>query len=395
MIKLHKLFVFFVTVAAFTTFTACSSSEETNGTDDSSLTNAPQTEVYIGVDILNNYQKVNGLTRAFNSLSPIAEVQYFDVKVDPRLGFNVAPNKYVNVMKNAKVYTDCPYITLNKDKNFDYLLSTDGSGLRTLIAAGDTTTATVVNKLTKWCGRTNPVSPTVVEKNIHVIWYLAKSMENGWHVNGLLTDKDDIKAACDACKNEGFQEITFGENDGKRQLTYQQLADYYPAIYNIKPIDPTLLVDIHQQEHSSWGEIKTSVHIKEAKDVKVFLPVSIDYTVEGAESAALVRYFEKYFEVQDLDAAIGANVNLTIERQATGITINITGVTKELLKALERRYNDGLTIEIHSYYKLSDKEGKSDYIAPVWSALKNSTVTYDGDMKYRITSAFNSESVEN
>ena len=94
-------------------------------------------------------------------------------------------------------------------------------------------------------------------------------MENGWHVNGLLTDKDDIKAACDACKNEGFQEITFGENDGKRQLTYQQLADYYPAIYNIKPIDPTLLVDIHQQEHSSWGEIKTSVHIKEAKDVKV------------------------------------------------------------------------------------------------------------------------------
>ena len=50
MIKLHKLFVFFVTVAAFTTFTACSSSEEANGTDDSSLTNAPQTEVYIGVE---------------------------------------------------------------------------------------------------------------------------------------------------------------------------------------------------------------------------------------------------------------------------------------------------------------------------------------------------------
>ena len=99
--------------------------------------------------------------------------------------------------------------------------------------------------------------------------------------------------------------------------------------------------------------------------------------------------------MQDYDAAIGANVKLTVERQAAGITINITGVTKELLKALERRYNDGLTIGIHSYYKLYDKEGESDYIAPVWSALKNSTVTYDGDVKYRITSAFNSESVEN
>lgn len=392
MIKLHKLFFLFAAVAAFT---ACSSSEEANGTDDSLLANAPQTEVYMGVDVLNNYQKVNAVTRAANPLSPTANVNYFNVKVDPRLGFNVAPNKYVRVMNNGKVYTDCPYITINKDKNFDYLLSTNGSGLRTLIAAGDTTTATIVKKLTSWCGRTNPVSPTVVEKNIRVIWYLAKSMENGWHVDGLLTDKDDIKAACDACKDEGFQEITFGENDGKMQLTYQQLTDYYPAIYNIKPIDPTLLVDIHQQKHSSWGEIKTSVHIKEAKDVKVFLPVGIDYTVEGVESAALVRYFEKYFEVQDYDATIGANVKLTVERQPAGITINITGVTKELLKALERRYNDGLTIEIHSYYKLSDKNGESDYIAPVWSALKNSTVTYDGDVNYRITSAFNSESVEN
>lgn len=392
MIKLHKLLALFAAVAAFT---ACSSSEDVNGTDDSSLTNAPQTEVYMGVDVLNNYQKVNAVTRAANPLSPTADVTYFNVKVDPRLGFNVAPNNYVRVVNNGKVYTDCPYITINKDKNYDYLLSTNGSGLRPLIAAGDTTTATIVKKLTSWCGRTNPVSPTVVEKNIRVIWYLAKSMENGWHVDGLLTDKDDIKAACDACKDEGFQEITFGENDGKMQLTYQQLADYYPAIYNIKPIDPTLLVDIHQQKHSSWGEIKTSLHIKEAKDVKVFLPVGIDYTVEGVESAALVRYFEKYFEVQDYDAAIGANVKLTVERQPAGITINVTGVTKELLKALERRYNDGLTIEIHSYYKLSDKNGESDYIAPVWSALKNSTVTYDGDVKYRITSAFNSESVEN
>ena len=36
----------------------------------------------------------------------------------------------------------------------------------------NTTTATIVKKLTSWCGRTNPVSSTVVEKNIRVIWYL-------------------------------------------------------------------------------------------------------------------------------------------------------------------------------------------------------------------------------
>lgn len=67
MIKLHKLFALFAAVAAFT---ACSNSEETNGTDDSSLANAPQTEVYMGVDVLNNYQKVNAVTRAILCLQP-------------------------------------------------------------------------------------------------------------------------------------------------------------------------------------------------------------------------------------------------------------------------------------------------------------------------------------
>ena len=52
MIKLHKLFFLFAAVAAFT---ACSNSEETNGTDDSLLANAPQTEVYMGVDVPVSY----------------------------------------------------------------------------------------------------------------------------------------------------------------------------------------------------------------------------------------------------------------------------------------------------------------------------------------------------
>ena len=99
--------------------------------------------------------------------------------------------------------------------------------------------------------------------------------------------------------------------------------------------------------------------------------------------------------MQDYDAAIGANVKLTVERQDSGITISITGITKELLKALERRYNDGLTIEIHSYYKLADKNGNGDYTVPVWNALKKSTVEYNGNFKCRISSAFSNDSVEN
>ena len=79
MIKLHKLFFLFAAVAAFT---ACSSSEEANGTDDSLLSNAPQTEVYMGVDVLNNYQKVNANTCCQSSVSN-RQCQLFQCKGRP------------------------------------------------------------------------------------------------------------------------------------------------------------------------------------------------------------------------------------------------------------------------------------------------------------------------
>lgn len=397
--KLQKLML---AIAAVGALTACSNSEE-NGIDNSWLANAPGTEVYMGVDALNNLTEVGTSSRAAsfssrateNPLAPVIEVRYFNVKVDPRLGYDVKPNIYSSVGKGVKVYTDCPFITVNKNKNYSYLLSTDGSGLRTLFAAGDTTSANVIKKISTWYKRTNPISPKVDDSKIHVIWYLAKSMDNGWHVDGLLTDKNDVKEACDACHDDGFQEITFGENDGKTQLTYAELMDFFPVNYKIKRLDKTLGVDIHQQSHGQWGEIKTSVHVKEAKDVTINIPVGIDYTLENAETDERARYFNEYYEIQNYDETIGAKVNVEVERLKAGVTINITGITEDLVKALERRYNDGFTVEIHTFYKLTDAAGTSDFKAPVWNAMKNSKVTYDGSVSGQITSAFfDSESVE-
>ncbi len=388
-----KLKNFLLFSAAIGTLTACSSSEDPGTKPDHTgwLRNAPGTEVYVGVDALDNLESVNGTTRAENPLAPMAKISYFNVKVDPRLGYTIKPNTYTTGVLNGKLYTDCPYITINKGNDNKYLLSTDGSAMKSLIAAGDTTTASVIANVEKRFKRTNPISPSVVESKIHVVWYIAKDMYNGWHIDGLLTDKDDVKSACDACRDEGFQEITFGENGD--QLTYEQFIDFFPDNHNVKPIDKTLLVDIHQQEHKDWGEIKTSVHVKEAKDVKVYLPISDDYTVENDYTNEVVKYFEKTYQVQDYNRTIGSNVKVDVERNGTGVTISISGITDELLKALERRYNDGLTVEVHTFYRLSGNDG-SDYKTPVWNALKESTVAYDGTKKGQITSAYNTEEVE-
>ncbi len=396
MMKVKNLLLLFAGAA----LAACSGSDDVIGTNTNTntdnggsnyLVNAPATKVYVGVEALNNMEQVAASaasTRATveNPLAPVVNVNYFNVKVDPRLGYDISPSTYVyNVVSNGKLYKDCPFVDINDGNDNTYLFSTNGTGLRTLIAAGDTTTASIVRRVASSCRRNKPQSPTLVEENIHVIWYLSKHMNNGWHIDGLLTDKADIKDACESCRDEGFQEITFGKDGG--QLTYEQLVEYLPMIHNIKPIDPTLLVDIHQQSHSDWGEIKTSLHIKEAKDVMVYLPLSKAYTVENTDTNEVVKYFEKLFTVQTFEEQIGAKVNVTVERIATGVTIKVTGITDELLRALERRYNDGLTVEVHTFYRLADENGKGDYNVPVWQALKESTVSYDGAKSGRITSA--------
>lgn len=58
--KLQKLML---AIAAVGALTACSNSEE-NGIDNSWLANAPGTEVYMGVDALNNLTKVGTSSRA-------------------------------------------------------------------------------------------------------------------------------------------------------------------------------------------------------------------------------------------------------------------------------------------------------------------------------------------
>ena len=391
--KLKNLFLASVAIGALT---ACSSSDDQSaepGATSNWLANAPGTEVYVGVEALNNLESASATTRAMvNPLAPTVKVTYFNVKVDPRLGYTLKPNTYTPGVLDGMLYTDCPFITINNGNDKSYLLSTDGSAMRCLIAAGDTTTANVIANVEKKYKRTGRISPTVVEDKIHVVWYLAKDMNNGWHIDGLLTDKEDVKSACEAARDEGFQEITFGENGS--QLTYEQLMDFLPVDYKVKPIDKTLEVDINQQEHNTWGEIKTSIHIKEAKDVKVYLPISKDYTVENADTNEVAKYFTKTYEVQNYNETIGSDIKVNVERNATGVTIAVSGVTEELLKALERRYNDGLTVEVHTFYKLADEAGNGDYKVPVWNKLKESTVSYDGLKKGQITSAYNTEVVE-
>ena len=181
----------------------------------------------------------------------------------------------------------------------------------------------------------------------HILWYVVKEvgMKNGWHVNGIISDEP------------------VGKPD--------KVAD------NVE-------VDIHQQEHVDWNEIKTSVHVRtDAQSVKINIPLNFDDIVESDDFN--IRIFQDYFSSDD-PALTGATV--TITHDENGITIDITNIDYEAIKGYKTSFGDGLTVEIHSYCTNDDQE-------EIWKMVQKSVVVSTGKpctVVGQITNAFNDES---
>lgn len=148
---------------------------------------------------------------------------------------------------------------------------------------------------------------------------------------------------------------------------------------SVTPEDPTPVVeekkgevefDIHQQEHKDWNEIKTSVHIRDTADVRIFIPIPAEYQAVADDFD--IRIGEEYTYVEELSdvkfnvGGVEYSIAVEINHKTDGIEILIAGAEcKEALKAARGIYDDGLTFEIHSYvYPTVNKE-------TIWSWLKN------------------------
>ena len=124
-------------------------------------------------------------------------------------------------------------------------------------------------------------------------------------------------------------------------------------------------VDIHQQDHEDgWNEIKTAIHIRDTVNVRVTIPIGQEYISEQDDFA--IRTYEAYYYKGQGNEKYP--VIVTIEHNADNITIDVSGITAAMLKALREEGDDGITIEVHSYYKaLTDDE--------LWEKIKLSTVS--------------------
>lgn len=179
----------------------------------------------------------------------------------------------------------------------------------------------------------------------HVAWYVIKEvgMQYGWHVNGVITDTI--------------------------------VQDY--AINPDVRIPDNVEIDIHQQEHQDWDEIKTSIHIRtDCGAITLNLPLEYETIVEQDNFS--IRAYDYYYKEYV--------ISHEIMHDEDGITIRISDIPASLIEELKERFGDGLTIEIHSFCNVSD----------YWDRLKQSCVI--GTQKPctvigQITSAFHDELV--
>jgi len=372
---------------------ACSSDiiDDSNNINNQSI---PSTEVFVQGGIISNIESndlysFNTMTRSgivgrtYNKWPYVSnegwETARFSIRADGQivdvsnqsssLYFGRTPGKMGN--NRGAVYTLYPYGRYN-DRDLDYYQKDkktgqniglfryvhDENGINTLLAIEDAPKVVDILADEKYDLETAIANGQNVSKNQanldklnnmlslgeeylekHVLWYVVKEvgMRYGWHVNGIISDKEIIKPEIDITK-----------------------------------IPNNVEIDIHQQKHQDWSEIKTSIHIRtDVESVKINIPIKEDNILEQDDFN--IRVYDYYYKEYIITHTISHNIN--------GITIEINNIPGELIELLKNKFGDGLTVEIHSYCKREDE---------VWDDLKNSKVISlgkDCELTGQITSA--------
>lgn len=129
---------------------------------------------------------------------------------------------------------------------------------------------------------------------------------------------------------------------------------YYDPYYRV----PSVEVDIHHQQHNDWNELKTSIHLRDTVDVRVFIPVSHDLQAvpddfdirSGVDYTYLTEDIKEVVPVTYTVAGNSYSVDVQVNHKTDGIEILIAGADcAAALRDARGVYDDGITFEIHSY----------------------------------------------
>lgn len=341
----------------------------------------PSTEVYIQGAYIGpeNTTRRAGYGDRWPHMEAEWESARFSIRIDGTIpGYtNQSSTEYWGGFEGpnlGKIYSAYPYGHYD-DRGFDYYLVDkasgsniglfryvfDPTGINTLKAIMEIPDMKVVLEYWRDKNRSqkevNDLNAILAEwDNYNILWYVVKEVGSNhlWHVNGVLTDKNNVF------------DTTEGDDIQKDVDEY----NFEPTITDPLSVPDNVEVDIHLQEHKDWNEIKTSIHVRaDAGNVIINIPIDYSNIVEQDDFA--VRFYDYYYKEYELETEIQHNEN--------GITIKINNINPEFIETLKKSFGDGFTVEIHSYCKR---------IEGIFEQIKQSTITTTNncELKYQITS---------
>lgn len=231
------------------------------------------------------------------------------------------------------------YVTANVDwkqcaKFSKYIYSTDGSAVESIILEQPT----IEELLAADEYPTDDFKGYIDHKDeLHFLWYACKKQDadHVWHIDGVLTTKE----------RTDISETDYGTEIKQKNEQNGMTPDKGNVVRQA-----SVEVDVHQQEHKDWNEIKTSIHMRDTTQVEVFLPIGYeeladDFDIRSGRDYAYITEL-KDSKIQIGDAEYKLQVSITHEQDGIRILVK---PNREALIAARQRYDDGITFEVHSY----------------------------------------------
>lgn len=212
---------------------------------------------------------------------------------------------------------------------------------------------------------------------LKVIWYVAKSGEsNGWHVDGVLTDVN----------TKDVTEIPDIKIDEDKNLDNSKKDE------PVESLDKgNVEVNIHEQLHKDWDEIKTSIHIRDLVDeVKVEIPIGQENMVPSDDFAIRTYDYKLnkvYIKGSEYELTGTKPIKVQVAHNSDKIVITVSDINHDYIKKLIEAYADGITVEVHSYPQYLSKDA-------IWNKMWNSAANKSNCTVTVKPAAYDSEKIK-
>lgn len=181
--------------------------------------------------------------------------------------------------------------------------------------------------------------------------------DDNYNGNLLIKSPDMIAYSSDVVLNKYGSRVGEGEGTGEAEKVEEYVS------HNDVEINLTLNDENTEPGVTEEGETfnqdyissHLSIHVRTVCDVKVRIPVGVEYYCDADDMAIVKKHLEDHYAYGDQNHTLsfvidGNKVTVNVDYDEEGFTITTAGINEDVINYLAEDYKDGLTFEIWNYF---------------------------------------------